>query len=144
MEEVLINKAINFAKEKHRNQIDDSGKDVFESHLQVVANIIRQITSDPEIIAAAYLHDVIEDTPVTYEDLVQHFGKRVANLVHEVTQEGQKDQYGYYFPRLKSVEAIWIKYADRLSNLTRLSPWPKQRQENYIKKSVFWKKEKKK
>ena len=57
----------------------------------------------------------------------------------EVTQEEvEKDQKGYYFPRLKSKEAILIKFADRLSNLSRMSSWNMKRQEQYLRKSKFW------
>lgn len=57
----------------------------------------------------------------------------------EVTHEGQKDEYGYYFPRLKTKEGIMLKFADRLSNLSRMDNWNERRVAHYIKKSRFWK-----
>lgn len=107
-------KAIIFAKGKHYGQKDDCGKDYFESHITQVHHILLQVTEDPEILAAAWLHDTLEDTQTTYEELVEHFGKRIADVVNEVTHEGKKDQKGFYFPRLKSKDAILIKFAESL------------------------------
>ncbi len=139
----LTLKARGFAKLKHKGQLDDCGKDYFEGHLLQVYNIVFQITDDDEILSAALLHDTIEDTDTTYDELYQIFGKRVADLVHEMTHEGKKDNIGFYFPRLKSKDAILIKFADRLSNLSRMQNWNLERQDQYLKKSKFWKSEQK-
>ncbi len=140
MSKALLNfHAFNFAQEKHKGQLDDCGKDYFLSHVCQVANIVNQVTKDPEMIAAAYLHDTIEDTDTTYEELVAKFGNRVADLVMEVTHDGQKDEIGYYFPRLKSTEGILLKLADRLSNISRMEAWDPARQEHYKAKTRFWK-----
>jgi guanosine-3',5'-bis(diphosphate) 3'-pyrophosphohydrolase len=139
--ESLINKAKKFARIKHRGQIDDHGKNYFHGHLEQVAEIMKTVTKDPELIAAAYLHDTLEDTDTTHQDLVDRFGQRVADLVYEVTHEGKKDEKGYYFPRLESKDAILLKFADRLSNLSRMDCWPKGRQEQYLRKSKFWRSE---
>jgi hypothetical protein len=53
--------------------------------------------------------------------------------------ESEKDSYGYYFPRLKSQKAITIKFADRLSNLSRMNAWDEERRRQYLAKSKFWK-----
>lgn len=135
----MIKKAIKFAKLKHAGQKDDDGLDYFEAHLQHVAEIVQTATEDVDMICAAYLHDTLEDTATTLEELKDNFGDRIALLVHEVTHEGKKDGYGYYFPRLHSREAILIKLADRMSNLFRMTSWPKKRQEQYLKKTKFWK-----
>jgi GTP pyrophosphokinase len=138
MMESMYYKAMDFAKEHHKLQVDDEGKPYFE-HLWQVAQIVFNVTEDEEVLAAAWLHDIIEDTKVTPEQLKELFGQRVHDLVMEVTHEGKKDMYGYYFPRLKSKEAIMIKFADRLSNLSRMNSWPMERQEHYLKRSKFWK-----
>ena len=57
----------------------------------------------------------------------------------EVTHEGQKDEYGYYFPRLKSQTGIMLKLADRLSNISRMQSWSKKRRSHYLRKTKFWK-----
>lgn len=134
-----ISKAKMFAIEKHLGQYDDDGKDYFTSHLFQVFKIIEIIATDDEgLLCAALLHDTIEDTDTTYEELLSLFGEDIANLVYEVTHEGEKDSKGFYFPRLKSQRAIVLKFADRLSNLSRMNNWDNKRKEQYLKKSKFW------
>lgn len=137
----LISVARGFAMYKHKDQKDDNGKPYFD-HLHQVAQIVSQVTKDEKIIAAAYLHDTLEDTDTTYTDLLNNFGQEIADLVNEVTHEGKKDEYGYYFPRLHTREAILIKFADRLSNLSRMDAWSEERKKHYLKRSQFWKIEK--
>jgi len=141
MEEDKLLKAIAFAQEKHRGQLDDSGKDYFEEHCLQVYNILNTVTEDQNLLCAALLHDTYEDTDTTYEEVLQIFGRDIADLVNEVTQEGQKDSKGYYFPRLKTERGILLKFADRLSNLSRMEAWDDKRREQYLRKSKFWKSE---
>ncbi len=136
----LINRASIFATEKHSRQLDDSHKP-YILHCVRVACLLSLVTNDENIIAAGYLHDTLEDTDTTYEQLVSEFGKGVADLVNEVTHEGTKDSKGFYFPRLKSKSAIMIKFADRLDNLSRMEVWDNKRQLQYLAKSIFWKDE---
>lgn len=131
--------AFHYAINCHRGQLDDDGRDYFTAHCLVVGKTLEAIGCNPEVVAAGYCHDVLENTKVTYKELRGKLGETVANLVLEVTHEGTDDNIGYYFPRLKSREAILIKFADRLSNLSRMSSWDKKRQEHYLKKSRFWK-----
>lgn len=133
-----IQYALAYGKEKHDGQFDDEGKIYFQSHCIHVFEILKTITKDKDILIAGILHDTLEDTETEYVQLKAEFGKRVADLVHEVTHEGQKDEHGYYFPRLKSRDAILIKLADRISNLSRMGAWDEQRQKHYLKKSYFW------
>ena len=70
-------------------------------------------------------------------DLVREFNKPIADLVLELTQEGDKET-GYYFPRLRSRKAVLVKFADRLSNLSRMDDWPGDRQQIYLEMSRFW------
>ena len=132
-----IEKAKEFAKNKHNGQVDDSGKNYFNVHIEQVVSILQCITEDEDIISAGYLHDTIEDTQTTKEELVIEFGERVASLVLEVTHEGDKT-LGYYFPRLLSRDAILIKFADRLSNLSRMEAWSDKRKNHYLSRSKFW------
>ena len=81
----LVDKAYEFARKKHEGQVDDEGLDAFLHPMQT-AEILRQVTGDENIIAAAFLHDTLEDTDTTYEELSQEFGTNVADLVNEVTQ----------------------------------------------------------
>jgi len=132
-------RAYSFSEKKHECQLDDCGKDYFIEHVLKVGLLICKLTIDPDVRAAALLHDTIEDTDTTYEELLETFNKRVADLVMEVTHEGCKDHYGYYFPRLKTKEAILIKLVDRASNVSRMGSWSNQRQQNYLDKTKFWK-----
>ena len=76
----LILKAYQYAKEHHSKQKRLSGED-YIIHPLNVANILCQIELDDETICAALLHDVIEDTDVTQEDLVKEFGEEIGTIV---------------------------------------------------------------
>lgn len=132
-------KARSFSAVKHQGQKDDEGNDYYMNHLFPVCEALMQLTNDEEIIMAGILHDTLEDTDTTYEELKKEFGQRVADLVNELTHEGKKDNYGYYFPRLKSKEAIMIKLIDRASNISRMENWDEKRKGQYLKKTTFWK-----
>ena len=132
----ITEKAFAYAQKKHAGQIDDEGKDFFQAHPVTVSLILRCTTDDENVIAAGLLHDVIEDTDTTYEELVEEFGKDIADLVNEVTEEGQKDAHGKYFPRLKTQRGVMVKLADRLSNLSRMSSWSKERKDHYVRKTI--------
>lgn len=127
-----------FAEECHRNQVDDCGKSYFHAHILQVVSLTKIVTDDINTIAAAYLHDVIEDCNITHCEIESRFNSEIADLVLELTHDGDKKS-GYYFPRLKSEKAILIKFADRMSNLSRMQPWDKDRQLHYLKRSKFWK-----
>ena len=129
----------NFANNAHAGQTDDGGENYFKSHVLHVVHFVKQVTDDPIMITAAYLHDVIEDTDMTYQDIKDHFLDPVADWVMELTHEGSKKEGGYYFPRLKTKQCIIIKFCDRLSNLSRMIPWSEGRQQAYLDRSIFWK-----
>jgi len=133
----LVDKALEFASEKHKGQLDDQGRPYFFAHIVQVHSILKDVTDDEEILCAGILHDVIEDTDTTYEDLIREFNKPIADLVHELTQQGDRET-GYYFPHLKTRKAVMVKFADRLSNLSRMDDWPGDRQQEYLKMSRFW------
>ena len=98
------------------------------------------VTDDEEVLAAGILHDILEDRDATYEDLVHEFNRPIADLVMELTQD-ESEEGGYYFPRLESRKAVLVKFADRLSNLSRMGDWPGDRQQRYLEISKFWPKE---
>ena len=134
----IITNAKAYARDAHRGQKDDTGANYFKAHIEQVVQIIKKVTDDQTIIAAAYLHDTIEDAGKTVFDIYERFGPEVALLVYELTHEGKKDNEGYYFPRLRSRKAILIKFADRLSNLSRMEAWDEKRRAQYLRKSQFW------
>jgi guanosine-3',5'-bis(diphosphate) 3'-pyrophosphohydrolase len=100
----LVDKALEFASEKHKGQLDDQGRPYFFAHIVQVHSILNDVTDDEEVLCAGILHDVIEDTETTYEDLIREFNKPIADLVWELTQQGDRET-GYYFPHLKTRKA---------------------------------------
>jgi hypothetical protein len=83
----LVRRAREFATTAHR-RIDQRRKysnQPYDAHLKAVAGIVSDVTDDQEMIASAWLHDTLEDTPATYEDIEEAFGSRVATLVSELT-----------------------------------------------------------
>jgi (p)ppGpp synthase/HD superfamily hydrolase len=134
----VVHKAINFASRKHFSQEDDEGKDYFLAHIQPVAQAVSMFTNDDDVVATAYLHDILEDTDTTPEELRKEFGERITNLVIELTHKGSPDEKGYYFPSLKSKEAIMIKLIDRASNISRMNAWSEGRKYHYLEHSKFW------
>jgi hypothetical protein len=90
----LIARASEFAKLKHSSPSSRSKQrkytgEPYHVHLKEVADLVEKAGLDHETVAAAWLHDTLEDTPTTKDELRQHFGDRVANLVDEVTDRSQ-------------------------------------------------------
>lgn len=135
----LIIKAYNYAKEKHGTQCRKSGEPYIIHPVQV-AYILADIGLDEATICAALLHDVVEDTDATHEDLVRDFGEEIANMVAGVTklgelryqastEERQVENYRKMFLAMgKDIRVIIIKLADRLHNLRTLKYLRRDRQ----------------
>jgi (p)ppGpp synthase/HD superfamily hydrolase len=139
----LIDKAMKFGEFAHTGQLDDGGNDYFKTHCVQVYEIVKIVQpEDYALQAAALLHDTLEDTKVTYDELCEAFGKDIADLVNEVTHERRVDDKGWYFPRLCTIRGIILKFSDRTSNLSRMEDaWNEKRIKKYIEKSTFWKTE---
>ena len=133
----LEDKALEFASVQHKGQLDDQGRPYFFAHIIQVHSILKDVTDDEATLCAGILHDVIEDTDTTYEDVLHEFNKEIADLVLELTYQGEKET-GRYFPVLQSRRAIMVKFADRLSNLSRMGDWPGDWQLDYLNESCFW------
>ena len=118
----MIQKAAEFAAKVHAGVFRKGSRLPYIVHPTEVALIVTMMTSDPEVIAAAYLHDVIEDAGVSYEELKNLFGKRVADLVREESEDKSrtwKERKQQTIERLQT--AGWdekvIAFGDKLSNL---------------------------
>lgn len=86
----LIEKAKQFAKKAHEGQMRKlTGTPMFE-HLERVANILQEAGFPEEVVAAGFLHDTVEDTDVTIEDILLHFGEKVAFIVAGHTEDKTK------------------------------------------------------
>jgi hypothetical protein len=140
-----ILKAASFAAKKHRAQKrKDAEESPYIGHPLRVAELIADIggIDDPEIICAALLHDTIEDTDATYDELQCIFGEKVTKLVREVTddkslpKQTRKELQIEHAPSL-SAGAVLIKLADKCSNVYDLihSPphnWSMERKAEYL------------
>ena len=133
----LEEKALEFASIKHEGQLDDQGRQYFFAHIIQVYGLLKDVTDDEEILCAGILHDTLEDTDTSYDELVREFNKEIADLVLELTYQGDKET-GRYFPLLHSHKAVVVKFADRLSNLVRMVDWPGDWQQDYLRESCFW------
>jgi len=128
----LWQRAVAYACFKHRHQLRKDGRTPYVSHVMRVAMTIRQVFGfdDPATIAAAFLHDTIEDTTTDYDDLAELFGKDVANLVAAMTKNAalpEPIREPAYDAQLAQADwrARLIKLADAYDNLCDVKNNPK-------------------
>lgn len=88
----IVQEAINFAFEAHGNSIRKGDHKPSVYHALETMSIVSSLTNDEEIIAAAVLHDVVEDTPVTLEEVKNKFTERIAFLVSSETENKRRDK----------------------------------------------------
>lgn len=133
----ILDRAFAFASKAHKGQ-KYSGHEFIYHPLQVFRIIEQLAPDDTNLQLAALLHDTLEDTKTTREQLEKKFNNDVATLVWEVTKTGSNT-----FANLKSLRAITLKLADRTANYSnaesRTDKGPEWL-EAYLKK-VFWKTE---
>ncbi len=132
----LVRNAFVLAEKAHHGQVRASGEP-YVNHVVAVADILVNLHLDYESIAAAFLHDVVEDSDVTLDDIRQQFGNAIAELVDGVTKmhaiDLQVDQYRHQHDQAqaeslrklllamaKDVRVVLIKLADRLHNMRTL------------------------
>jgi GTP diphosphokinase / guanosine-3',5'-bis(diphosphate) 3'-diphosphatase len=126
----LICRAFDFAYSLHEGQVRASGEP-YIAHPVAVAGILRDLGGSSAVIAAGFLHDVVEDTPVTLEEIETRFGTEVRTLVEGVTKlskfefSSKTEQQAENFRRMflamaKDIRVIVVKLADRLHNMRTL------------------------
>ncbi len=136
-----IRRAYRFAAQAHQDQLRRSGEP-YIMHPVAVACIIDQMGLDAESVMAGLLHDTVEDTPVTREDIAREFGAPVAMLVDGVTKLTKMEHTSYstkeeqqmedlrkmFIAMAKDIRVIMIKLADRLHNMRTIQYQKVQKQ----------------
>ncbi len=141
-----LKKAYEFAENAHRGQKRSSGEDYF-IHPCAVVEILADYGFDSSTLIAAFLHDVLEDTSVTPEQLSAEFGDEILGLVEGVTkldklqftnrEEAQAENFRKFFMAMaKDLRVIIIKLADRLHNMRSLKFLPQEKQQ-YISRETL-------
>ena len=142
----LIRRAFAYAERQHRGQLRRSGED-FIHHPYGVARICAELHLDEQTIAAALLHDVVEDTETEVDELRSEFGTEIAQLVEGVTkltrtqfksrEQAEAENYRKMIVAMAhDVRVILIKLADRLHNMRTSEYWGKQTQIRKAKETL--------
>ncbi len=142
----LLKSAYDYSESMHNGQKRASGEPYF-THPCAVAEILVDLGLDTPTVAAAFLHDVVEDTPATEDDILRRFGKEVMTLVDGVTkldkiqfrthEEEDAENFRKIFVAMANdVRVIIIKLADRLHNMRSLNFLSNERQQRIAKETL--------
>ncbi|KIU52444.1 MULTISPECIES: HD domain-containing protein [Bradyrhizobium] len=143
----LISAAADLAARRHNGMARKGrGNEPYINHLAEVANLLAEVTdgADAELVAAGWLHDTIEDTETTREELATKFSGRVADLVVECTDDmslpkAERRQRQIEDAPHKSSAAKLIKIADKISNTgARIVPHPSKDERDDLADYAAW------
>ena len=120
----VVKKALEFATEAHKGQVRKYTGEPYIVHPIEVMELVKQVIDDPEMQAAALLHDVVEDTPVSIKEIEDEFGSRVAALVSDLTDVSKPEdgnralrkELDRQHTAKASPDAKTVKLADLISN----------------------------
>ena len=141
-----LKRAYEFAEKAHAGQKRSSGEDYFV-HPCAVVEILADYGFDSSTLIAAFLHDVLEDTAVTPEELAAEFGQEILELVQGVTkldklqfhnrEDAQAENFRKFFMAMaKDLRVIIIKLADRLHNMRSLGYVPAEKQQRVARETL--------
>lgn len=144
--ENILRQAYEFSEKAHEGQMRRSGEP-YISHPLNVASILADLKLDLDCIITGLLHDTVEDTPVTLDDVQREFGSTVAYLVDGVTKIGQMnfrnnfDKQGENIRKMivamgKDVRVVLVKLCDRLHNMRTLNHMPYEKQERIAQETL--------
>src|SRR6266850_1674025 len=142
----IIKKAYDYSLKHHNGQSRASGEPYLAHPLQV-ALVLAELKLDPQAIAAGLLHDSVEDTVVTIQDIEREFGAQVAHIVEGVTkiskidfankEERQAENVRkMVLAMVDDIRVVIIKLADRLHNMRTLDALPAERQQQIAKETL--------
>lgn len=114
-----VDRAMLLAKTAHGNQM--YGKYPYLYHLLAVTDLASEFNLGPEVETACMLHDILEDTSLSYNDIKNEFGEEVADIVYAVTDELGKNRHERHVRTYPKIRENWkaeaVKVCDRLANL---------------------------
>lgn len=142
----MVRRAYEIAAERHRDQMRSSG-DPYLSHLLEVAHILADMRLDATTLAAALLHDVVEDTRLPLASIEARFGAETAHLVEGVTKIGRLDMMApearqaenvrkMLLAMVHDVRVVMVKLADRLHNMRTLEFLSKEKQQRISRETL--------
>src|SRR5271163_3649540 len=142
----IIRKAWDYCLEHHNGQLRASGEP-YVLHPLEVAQVVAEMKLDSTAIAAGLLHDAVEDTPVTTEDISEQFGEQVAHIVEGVTKidkiqfANREDRQAENVRKMllamvSDVRVVLIKMADRLHNMRTLEHMPPEKQQSIARETL--------
>ena len=142
----LVNRAYETARRAHQNQMRSSGE-AYINHPIAVARIVADIGLDEVSLAAALLHDAVEDTEITLEDVQRDFGDEVAGIVDGVTKlerlqfDSREEQQAATMRKMlvaiaRDIRVLVIKLADRLHNMRTLAGMPVEKQQRVAQETL--------
>jgi len=136
--EATFHKTINFLEERYARRIEYFGPELISTYLMKVYQLIAASIDvfDGEILIAALLHRIINETNSTIDEINKHFGATISDLVHELTPTRSYHQYHFYYPNLKSRKAILIYIASLMVRISHIQNH--QIANRFIRENVFW------
>ncbi|MEA3305136.1 MAG: HD domain-containing protein [Patescibacteria group bacterium] len=137
---IFMRRAFAFAKKAHEGQNRRSGQPYFIHPAEVAAHLI-SLRAKPEVVAAGFLHDVLEDTPVAFQEIGDQFGFEVAKIVNALTksenyrfhgsmeERKRREEHHRFLDTIKDIRSAIVKLCDRHNNMRTIQFLSPERQE---------------